>query len=146
MSQLILQKGATPETPLSNKVTIYAKADGLLYSKDEYGVETLISNSDLLLEEHIAAANPHPQYLLIEKSRKIEYITITLTEITNKKILLDKTPINPQFVQVDVKQGGGALFYGEDFIVVGNELRWDSYDYEAIAGVDDKFRIIYDHI
>lgn len=146
MSQLILQKGATPETPLANKVTIYVKTDGLVYSKNESGVETLLSNSDLLLEEHIAAANPHPQYLLIEKSRKIEYITITATEILNKKIILDKTPINPQFVQVDIKQGGGALFYGEDFIVVGNELRWEGYDYQIIAGVDDKFRIIYDHV
>ena len=35
MSQLILQEIDSPETPLTTKVTIYAKADGLVYSKKD---------------------------------------------------------------------------------------------------------------
>lgn len=146
MSQIILQKQTAPETPLTNKVTIYAKADGLVYSKNDAGVETLLSNSEVVLLDHLNGANPHPQYLLKANSRKIEYITITNLALINKKIILDKTPINPQYVQVDIKEGGGPLFFGDDFIIEGNELKWDGYEYDFIVGIDDKLRIIYDHI
>lgn len=40
MAELILTEGAAPATPASGKVAVYAKADGLLYSKDDAGVET----------------------------------------------------------------------------------------------------------
>jgi hypothetical protein len=145
MSQIILQKTTSPETPLTNKVTIYAKPDGLVYSKNDLGQETLLSNSEVVLLDHINGVNPHPQYLLKSNSRKIEYITITPVELANKKIVLDKTPINPQFVQVDIKEGGGPLFFGTDFIVEGNELKWDGFEFDFVVGIDDKIRIVYDH-
>lgn len=145
MSQLILQEAPPPETPLEGKVAIYVKPDGLVYSKNDSGQETLLSNSEVVLLDHLSGANPHPQYLLKNNARRIQYITITNTELANKKIVLDKSPINPQFVQVDIKEGGGALFFGVDFIVEGNELKWDGYEYDYVAEVDDKIRIIYDH-
>lgn len=145
MSQLILQETSPPETPLEGKVVIYVKQDGLVYSKNDSGQETLLSNSEVVLLDHLNGANPHPQYLLKSNSKKIEYITITNSELTNKKIILDKVPINPQYVQVDVKEGGGPLFFGEDFIIEGNELKWEGYEYDFIVGIDDKLRIIYDH-
>lgn len=36
-------EGAAPATPAAAKVRLYAKADGLLYSKDDAGAETLVS-------------------------------------------------------------------------------------------------------
>lgn len=36
-------EGAAPSTPAANKVILYAKSDGLLYSKDDAGMETLVS-------------------------------------------------------------------------------------------------------
>lgn len=42
--KLILAEGAAPSTPPANQVKLYAKADGLLYSKDDAGVETLMSS------------------------------------------------------------------------------------------------------
>jgi hypothetical protein len=36
-------EGAAPATPASGQVVSYAKADGLLYSKDDAGVETVMS-------------------------------------------------------------------------------------------------------
>lgn len=145
MSQLILQKTTPPETPLANKVAIYVKQDGYVYAKDETGREVLLSNTETALLDHLIAADPHPQYLKENTSRKIEYIKLDSTHIQNKKIILDKTPINPQFVQVDIKEGGGPLFFGEDFIVEGNELKWDGFAYDFNAESDDLFRIIYDH-
>ena len=42
--KVILSEGAAPATPSTNQVKIYAKADGLMYSKDDAGVETLMSS------------------------------------------------------------------------------------------------------
>lgn len=42
-SNIDFAEGAAPATPGAAKVRIYAKADGLLYSKDDAGVETLVS-------------------------------------------------------------------------------------------------------
>lgn len=36
-------EGAAPATPAASKVRLYAKSDGLLYSKDDAGTETLVS-------------------------------------------------------------------------------------------------------
>lgn len=36
-------EGAAPATPGASKVRLYAKTDGLLYSKDDAGAETLVS-------------------------------------------------------------------------------------------------------
>lgn len=144
MSQLILQKIEGTEAPLANKVSIYAKQDGYVYAKDEFGREVLLSNSNVSLLDHLTNPDAHPQYLK-KFSRKIEYITINSQQIQQKKIILDKTPINPISVQADLKSGGGPLFFGEDFIVQGNEFSWDSLELDYIIEVDDKIRLIYDH-
>lgn len=38
------QEAAAPSTPAATKVVIYAKSDGLMYSKDDAGTETLMSS------------------------------------------------------------------------------------------------------
>ena len=43
MAQLILPEGAAPSTPPTNKVAIYVKTDGLVYSKDDAGNETAVN-------------------------------------------------------------------------------------------------------
>jgi hypothetical protein len=41
--KLLMSEVTAPATPASATVVVYAKADGLLYSKDDAGVETLVS-------------------------------------------------------------------------------------------------------
>lgn len=41
--RLLVSEGGSTSTPASGQVTVYAKADGLLYSKDDAGTETLVS-------------------------------------------------------------------------------------------------------
>jgi len=145
MSQLILQKIDGVESPLANKVSIYAKQDGYIYAKDESGREVLLSNSEVALLDHLTEADPHPQYLKESTSRKVEYIIITAENVQNKKIILDKPPINPQYLQADLKNGGGPLFFGDDFIVQGDEFSWDNLELDYIIEIDDKIRLVYDH-
>lgn len=42
---LQLPKQVAPGTPSSGFVEVYAKSDGLIYGKDDAGVETQLSNS-----------------------------------------------------------------------------------------------------
>lgn len=44
MAQIILSESATPATPATGKVALYAKTDGLLYSKDDAGTESVFGN------------------------------------------------------------------------------------------------------
>jgi hypothetical protein len=41
--RFLISEGGSTATPAADEVTVYAKADGLLYSKDDAGVETLVS-------------------------------------------------------------------------------------------------------
>lgn len=41
---MIFNEGAAQATPSTGKVTVYAKADGLIYGKDDAGLETALSN------------------------------------------------------------------------------------------------------
>lgn len=43
MAQIIFAESAAPATPATGKVTLYAKTDGLLYSKDDAGTESTLS-------------------------------------------------------------------------------------------------------
>src|SRR3990167_4186198 len=43
MAEVKFSEGAAASTPSAAQVTLYAKADGLLYSKDDAGTETLVS-------------------------------------------------------------------------------------------------------
>jgi len=45
MSKIILEEQAAPDTPAANKVALYAKADGLMYTKDDAGTETELGTS-----------------------------------------------------------------------------------------------------
>ena len=40
---ITLSEGTAADTPASTKIALYGKADGLLYSKDDAGTETLVS-------------------------------------------------------------------------------------------------------
>lgn len=41
--KILYDEGSAPATPAANKVVTYAKSDGKIYSKDDAGVETLMS-------------------------------------------------------------------------------------------------------
>lgn len=143
MSQLILKKRLSPTSPDSEKISIFAKPDGKIYSKDNLGNETLLSNDLTTIIEHESKINPHPQYVLKVNLEKTEYRTITEQEIMDKKLSLSHTPLNAANVKVDVKHGGGPQFFGEDFTVDGTFLKWEGYGLEGILSSGDKIRIVY---
>lgn len=48
MGQYLLPEGAAPSTPAAGYVSVYAKTDGKIYSKDDAGVETVITHDATL--------------------------------------------------------------------------------------------------
>ena len=42
--RFLISEGGSTSTPAAGRVTVYAKADGLLYQKDDAGVETLLAS------------------------------------------------------------------------------------------------------
>jgi len=65
MAEVKFAEGAAAATPSASTVTIYAKADGLMYSKDDAGTETAMSGTT----DHGAlsglADDDHTQYALL---------------------------------------------------------------------------------
>jgi len=57
MGQHLLPEGAAPSTPSTGYVSMYAKADGLLYSKDDAGVETQLGGTTGLFSK-VDSATP----------------------------------------------------------------------------------------
>lgn len=72
-----------------------------------------------------------------------EDFSLTLSDITNKKIVLSKTPIYPQSV---VLQPHGALpqLYGIDYVVVSNEVHWSGLGLDGFLNeVGEGVRVSY---
>lgn len=57
MAQILLDESAAPGTPAANKVAIYAKADGLPYSKDDAGTETALGGAPASADFLVKTAN-----------------------------------------------------------------------------------------
>lgn len=146
MSKLILYKGAVPDSPDNEQVAVFVGYDGKVYAKDEFGNTTVLSNENAIaIAEHESKLNPHPQYVLKTYVEKVEYFTLTTNDISSKSLELEFTPLTPSNVKIDIKNGGGPLFYDEDFTVMGKIVTWNGKDPETILTSGDKLRIIYTH-
>ena len=74
----------------------------------------------------------------------VEEFVLTSTDITNKKVVLAYTPINSNYVRLDVI-GGCAQSNGNDFIVntMTKELSWSGLGLDGILSVGDRLRVTY---
>lgn len=52
--RLLISEGGSSATPAAGNVTVYAKADGLLYSKDDAGTETVLGATSALTDQGTA--------------------------------------------------------------------------------------------
>lgn len=67
-------------------------------------------------------------------------VVLTQQDIDNKYIVLPETPTNPDDVTLEVKSGP-RQFAPEDFIVVGDQLQWDSRALEIDLEVGYKLQV-----
>lgn len=125
MSQLILNKRATPITPGTNKVAVYVKADGQLYIKRDNGQEIKVSG---------------------QASLKIESRVITATEALNKQLILQATPIEPDNISLIIGHGGGPQLKEQGFDISTLDptiLYWNGLDLDGFIEEGDVFILHY---
>jgi len=77
----------------------------------------------------------------------VEEFTLTSTDITNKKVTLTYTPVNANYVRLDVI-GGGAQDNGVDFSVnvTTKELSWSGLGLDGILEAGDVLRVTYNRL
>lgn len=83
-----------------------------------------------------------PPLPVISGVLKTEYVTLSPAEITAKAITLAQPPAAPGEVILDVI-GGGAQFYGDDFVVSGSTLSWNGLGLDGLLVSGDKLRVHY---
>jgi hypothetical protein len=71
-----------------------------------------------------------------------EDVILTAQQIADKKITLSKNPAFPETLSF-VPDGGTAQRYGEDYIVVGNEIRWEGLGLDNFLEEGEVIRITY---
>lgn len=69
--------------------------------------------------------------------------TLQASDITNKNMTIDNTPLTDTKTRLIVIGGPGDQDYGIDFTVSGNTLSWDSLALDGILETNDKVIVIY---
>ena len=71
-----------------------------------------------------------------------EVFTLTSTNISQKKITLGQTPLDPEGLSF-IPDGGIPQRYGVDFTIVGNDIIWSSMGLDGFLEENDVIRVSY---
>jgi hypothetical protein len=132
----------------ANDDSILVSVNGLTLRNDEWSV----SGSNIILS--VAPSVGQRVYVfyvtqgaiapppVISGVWKTEYRTLTAPEAAAKAITLVQTPAASGEVMLDIA-GGGAQFYGDDFVVSVATLSWNGLALDGILSAGDKLRVAY---
>lgn len=73
--------------------------------------------------------------------QQVRYFTVTAAQGAAKAIVLPVAPTSADQVQVDVLDGGGALYLHLDFSVSGSTVSWDGGRFSHLITEGDTLRI-----
>jgi hypothetical protein len=125
--RLLVSEGGSTATPASGNVTVYAKADGLLYSKDDAGTETLVSG---------AAGGSGALTLLSTQTVTGSDSTITFSSISgayNDLVIVGR--IRDDAAAVVVAQGLQMVVGNGSVDTAGTSYAWQAYEVQANGSV-----------
>lgn len=132
----------------SSDDSIIVFVDGIALKNSEWskvGLNVVLSTPPVLGQEvyvFYMTQGSIPPLPVISGVHKTEYRTLTPAEITAKAITLAQTPASPGEVILDVI-GGGAQFYGDDFVVSVATLSWNGLALDGVLASGDKLRVTY---
>lgn len=95
MAQIIFAESAAPATPATGKVTLYAKTDGLLYSKDDAGTESSLVVGDNPQLTTIELGHASDTTLARSAAGKVTIEGVEITTVSNTQTLTNKTLTDP---------------------------------------------------
>lgn len=107
----IPEHATSPATPASGKVVIYAKADGLLYIKDDVGTETPAGPGSAPVQCIPIAASDEttPLVVSVAMTFRMPY-AFTLSKIKASLTTAQATDGAGGIFTIDVKEGGSSVF------------------------------------
>lgn len=76
-------------------------------------------------------------------SYNVDKFTLNGTDITNKYVTLSGTPTSPSDTILSVS-GGIEQDYSDDFVMIGNQLSWDSLGLDGVLVAGDKLTVQFD--
>lgn len=126
MARIRIQTTPTDSTPAANQLSIYARPDNNLYTKDSSGVERK------LLDDTMSGVGAY----------EVEYFILTPGDIAAKELTLSATPVNAQKVLVNV-DGAPPCFYNLDYTVSGNKVQWTGSRFDGLLETGDVLQIVY---
>lgn len=68
---------------------------------------------------------------------------ITAQNETDKGFTLPTTPLNPEALVADIRNGGGALRYGIDYTIDGDQFKWEGLALDGLLAEGDEIRFQY---
>jgi len=75
-------------------------------------------------------------------AEEVERFTLNLTNITNKYVELQHTPVQPHKIITFVEEGMKGIL-AVDFMLVDNKIDWNGYEWDGVLEVNDKLTVIY---
>ena len=78
----------------------------------------------------------------IQITHRRQVVTLSNTEITNKKFTLDHAPLFSETIQF-IPDGGITQRYGVDFTVTGNDVSWSGLELDGFLESGDQVRVFY---
>ena len=73
---------------------------------------------------------------------KTDKFVLNGTDVSNKFVTLSYTPITPGSVILLVEDAS-SMFYGTDFIVIGNQLGWSGLALDGLLSSGDSLTVVY---
>lgn len=131
---LTLGERASPSSPASGYVSAYAKADGLLYTKDDSGVERLLTNGWQLLSTATAAASAALDFTALTGYYAYAFILTNLVPATDSTALWMRVSKDNLTWHAGVDDYGYALTF--NLVGLGNGSVNDGSDNQIVLASD----------
>ena len=140
---LQFEEGDAPATPASGVVKIYAKADGLLYSKDDAGAESVLGSA-----AQTKAMSFYIDGTLTVETQAMSVIAPCALTVTEIRVAVDTAPTGAALI-IDVNKNGTTMYTTQanrpTIADVGTSATATDPDVTSIA-VGDKISIDIDQI
>lgn len=137
MSEIILKEGSTPSTPASGQVSLYAKDGGLLYTKDDLGIEKFVGG----YFDGWTPINIAPVYVSATSIR-FENINLSGAFPLGTKIKFTQTTVK-YFYVIGVSYSGGhtnlTLTGGSDYTITNATITSFYYSHGLSYGFPEWF-------
>lgn len=116
---------------------------GSLYHGLDFYIDGTAVKWDGKRTDGLIASGDEIRFVYLSSPVNTYYVTLSFAQATAKQVVLAIPPLDPANVQIDVMNGGGALYIDRDFFISGNIISWAGGRLDAVLSAGDEIRISY---